>query len=114
MPSRMLPVSTFNAGLAAIPGLRIGDSGFPRLAGASVLVTSDASDEPVYSICSGCIYEGPVTQDIRASPNGPDRQLVPGALLDLSWPKASVEVLRRGGRPGIVATGSKQTNKTSN
>src|SRR5690349_19241273 len=38
-----------------------------------------------------------------ASPKGPARQLVPGALHDLSWPKASWDICRRGGRPGMVA-----------
>lgn len=42
-------------------------------------------------------------QEIIASPNGPVLQAVPGALLDLSWPNASYEGLRRGGLPGIVA-----------
>jgi len=46
-----------------------------------------------------------VTQAMRASPNGPALQLVPGTLLDLSWPKASVEALRSGGLPGMVAGG---------
>lgn len=48
--------------------------------------------------------DGPVTHDINASPKGPVLQFVPGALLDRSWPKVSVEALRIGGRPGIVAT----------
>ena len=101
-PSSALVVSTFNAGLGLTLGLRMGDKGFPTGAEASSFVIGifvELRETP----SSDCIYEGPVTQDIRASPKGPALQLVPGALLDLSWPKTSVEALRRGGRPGMVA-----------
>lgn len=60
-----LAVSTLRDGFA--PGLSIGDSG---------LVVGDTS----------CFKrgEGPVMQEIIASPNGPDLHAVPGALFDLS------------------------------
>lgn len=38
-----------------------------------------------------------------ASPKGPVRQFVPGALQDLSCPKVSCDSWRRGGLPGMVA-----------
>lgn len=99
--SWMTSVSTFRVGFRETPGLRIGDSGFPKVAGASErLGCSDREGAKTDSSCAG---EGPVTQEIRASPNGPALQFVPGALLDLSWPKTSVDALRRGGRPGMVA-----------
>lgn len=103
LASRMLPVSTFNEGFELTPGLRIGDNGFPKALGVSILLLLVESEVMGGVICSDGTGEGPVTQDIRASPNGPVLQLVPGALLDLSWPKASVEAFLRGGRPGIVA-----------
>lgn len=104
IPSRMLFVSTFSAGFAFTPGLRMGDSGFPRALGTSNLLILGVSAVAGGVVCSVGTGEGPVTQDMRASPNGPVLQLVPGALLDLSWPKASVEAFAcRGGRPGIVA-----------
>lgn len=93
-------VSTFSKGFWA-PGLRIGDSGFPNgPPEASSLGTS--AGLTVVDVAE-CMKEGPVTAEIRASPNGPARQLVPGALLDRSCPNASAEAFRRGGRPGIVA-----------
>jgi hypothetical protein len=102
-PSVMLVVSTFKAGLAWL-GLRMGERGLPIGAEASSLMRLESSDvAAVAAFCSDGIYEGPVTQAMRASPKGPVLQLVPGALLDLSWPKASAEGFRRGGRPGIVA-----------
>lgn len=101
MPSRMLLVSTFNAGLTL--GLKIGDRGFPTGAEASSTIMLETSVGPDAS-GSDAMYEGPVTQAMRASPNGPVLQPVPGALLDLSWPKVSAEGFRRGGLPGIVAT----------
>lgn len=100
--SMSLLVSTFSNGLTV--GLRIGDNGFPiGIAFAISILFTWEDSEPGEIPCSEGICEGPVTQDIRASPNGPALQLVPGALLDLSWPKTSVEVLRSGGRPGMVA-----------
>lgn len=101
-PSSILLVSTFKAGFT--PGLKIGDRGFPRGVEVSTMLMTEVSIESgKYVCCCDGIYVGPVTQAIRASPNGPALQLVPGALLDLSWPKASVDALRRGGLPGIVA-----------
>ena len=52
-----------------------------------------------------------MTQDIIASPKGPFLQFVPGALLDRSWPKASVDALRRGGLPGMVAEKGQQAHR---
>lgn len=83
IPSRTLLVSTFKAGFT--PGLKIGDSGFPTGAETSILLIAKVSiGSGTYVCCCNCIYVGPVTQAIRASPNGPALQLVPGALLDLS------------------------------
>lgn len=93
--SRMPPVSSLSKGLGVAPGLRIGDSGLPQTLGGS-----EQGGKLQYWVCTG---EGPVTQAIMASPNGPDRQFVPGALQERSWPKASYEGLRRGGLPGMVA-----------
>jgi hypothetical protein len=81
-PSRMVLVSTFNEGLTL--GLRMGDNGLPIGAEASSLKVWLMSDEPGEELCSEAICDGPVTQDIRASPKGPALQLVPGALLDRS------------------------------
>jgi hypothetical protein len=99
--SWMTSVSTFNAGLVDTPGLRMGDNGFPKVAGASDRV--NCSEVNILQDSSSRAGEGPVTQDIIASPKGPFLQFVPGALLDRSWPKASADALRRGGLPGIVA-----------
>jgi hypothetical protein len=60
-----LAVLTLRDGFA--PGLSIGDSG---------LVIGD--------VCCVRLGEGPVMQEIIASPNGPDLHAVPGALFDLS------------------------------
>jgi hypothetical protein len=82
-PSRILLVSTFKAGFT--PGLNIGDNGFPTGAETSILLVGKVSiDSGKYVCCCNCISVGPVTQAMRASPNGPALQLVPGALLDLS------------------------------
>ena len=70
-------VSTLRAGLADTPGLRIGDRGFPKEA----LTCSEVGR---VAAGSGWAGEGPVTHDIKASPNGPFLQFVPGALLDRS------------------------------
>jgi hypothetical protein len=83
--SLKLVVLTFKSGLGLAIGLMIGDSGL-----VTALGVSDAE-------------VGPVTQETIASPNGPTRQFVPGALQDRSWPKASCDNWRRGGLPGIVA-----------
>jgi hypothetical protein len=101
LASSILLVSTFNVGL----GLRIGESGFAIITDGSCLVTLIASPDPVDASFSNAAPEGPVTQAVRASPNGPVLQPGPGALLDLSWPNtASEAIFRSGGRPGIVAT----------
>ena len=92
---------TFSVGFEVKPGLRIGDSGLPKVTDGSNRL--DCSGLGGARLCSSSAGEGPVTRDMSASPNGPARQFVPGALLDLSWPKASVEFLRKGGRPGMVA-----------
>jgi hypothetical protein len=99
--SWMTSVSTFKAGFDMTPGLRIGDSGFPKVTDGSKRL--GCSGEEKKKECSSCAGEGPVTQDIRASPKGPALQFGPGALLDRSWPKTSVDAFRRGGRPGMVA-----------
>jgi hypothetical protein len=99
--SWMTSVSSFKVGLDMTPGLRIGDSGFPKVTDGSK--RPGCSDEERKKECSSCAAEGPVTQDIKASPKGPAFQFVPGALLDLSWPKTSMDGFRRGGRPGMVA-----------
>jgi hypothetical protein len=91
-----LAVSTLNSGFGLPMGLRMGDSGFAEALGVS-------EDMPGVDCCDSRPGEGPVTQDTMASPNGPTRQFVPGALVDLSWPKFSCESWRRGGLPGIVA-----------
>jgi hypothetical protein len=76
-------VSTVKAGLPLMPELRIGDNGFPMGRGeVSILMLSE--DSRVSTDTSGVDGDGPVTQDIRTSPNGPVLQFVPGALLDLS------------------------------
>ena len=82
MPSRMVVVSTFNEGFTL--GLRMGESGLPIGAEASSLTVWMMSEDPGKMLCSEAKCDGPVTQDIRASPNGPALQLVPGALLDRS------------------------------
>lgn len=92
-----LLVSTFKVGFGVAPGLRMGDS--------DLAVTRGVSEIGNWVVCWACTGEGPVTQAIIASPNGPALQLVPGALQDLSWPKASWESFRIGGLPGIVARG---------
>jgi hypothetical protein len=76
-----LAVSTFNKGFGVAPGLRIGDNGLPG--------TLSRSEELGVVPCWTSTGEGPVTQAIMASPKGPALQFVPGALHDLSWPKAS-------------------------
>lgn len=70
-------MSTLRVGLADTPGLRIGDRGFPKEA----LACSEIGGVVDVSAWAG---EGPVTHDIKASPNGPFLQFVPGALLDRS------------------------------
>jgi hypothetical protein len=90
-----LAVSTFNKGFGVAPGLRIGDNGLP-----GILSNSEKRGALAWWVFTG---EGPVTQAIIASPNGPALQFVPGALQDLSCPKVSYESFRRGGLPGIVA-----------
>ena len=63
-------VSTFSDGF--MPGLRIGKSGLaPALGDPCAMVGV---------ICCASTGEGPVTQEIIASPNGPALQFVPGAL----------------------------------
>lgn len=108
-PSRALgPVSNLRAGLLpGVPGLRMGESGLPRsVLELSVLGTSRPGDGVTVPWLSVCRYDGPVTQETMASPNGPTLQLVPGALLDRSWPNVVSEVaLRSGGLPGMVAAG---------
>lgn len=74
--SGTVAVSTFNDGLGLAPGLGIGDISF--------LGTLWVSKEKGRVNCCAGTGEGPVTRDIIASPNGPDLQLVPGALQDLS------------------------------
>lgn len=74
-------VSTFSAGFGLAPGLMIGDNGLPGIL--------SISEERGGVLCCVRTGEGPVTQAIIASPNGPDLQLEPGALQDLSCPKAS-------------------------
>jgi hypothetical protein len=105
-PSRTLgPVSNLSAGLLpGVPGLRIGESGLPsRVFIVSVFGTSRPGDDDMAAWLSVCRYDGPVTQETIASPNGPTLQLVPGALLDRSWPKVVSDVaLRSGGLPGMV------------
>jgi hypothetical protein len=96
--SATLEVSSFNIGLILLfglaPGLRIGDKGL-------LGILSDSGEKRRSFSC--CIGDGPVTQAINASPKGPALQLVPGALHDLSCPKASYDSFLRGGLPGIVA-----------
>lgn len=65
-------VSTLRVGLA--PGLKIGDSCRPARLGDSCIG---------FASCA-TMGDGPVMQEIIASPNGPALQAVPGALLDLS------------------------------
>jgi len=90
-----LVVSTFRSGLGLVIGLIMGDNGFA--------VAFGVSEKAGVVCCEELPGEGPVTQETIASPNGPARQLVPGALQDLSWPKASCDSWRSGGLPGIVA-----------
>jgi hypothetical protein len=78
-----LAVSTFSSGFGLVMGLIIGDSGF-----VAVLGVSEIAGVFCWESLTG---EGPVTQDTMASPNGPARQFVPGALQDLSWPKVSCD-----------------------
>jgi hypothetical protein len=67
-----LAVSTLRDGFA--PGLKIGESGLPLL----------LSLRDVGVACCVRTGDGPVMQEIIASPKGPDLQAVPGALLDRS------------------------------
>lgn len=63
-------VSTLSNGFA--PGLRIGESGRPE----ALIV----SWEKMEFICCARTGEGPVIQEVIASPKGPALQFVPGAL----------------------------------
>jgi hypothetical protein len=77
-------------------GLMMGDSGFAVGLG----VSAGAPGVLCFDSVTG---DGPVTQETKASPKGPARQFVPGALHDLSWPNVSCDNWRRGGLPGMVA-----------
>ena len=75
-------VSRVKVGFWLTPGLRMGESGFPKELGASNL------EEAIEGSADSGVFwpddDGPVTQAIRASPKGLLLQFVPGALLDLS------------------------------
>jgi hypothetical protein len=71
-----LTVLTLSRGFGVVVGLRIGDSGFP-----GPLSTSEELGGVGACFCTG---DGPVTHETIASPKGPNRQFVPGALHDLS------------------------------
>ena len=101
----LISVSTFNDGFVPTPGLRIGDNGLPSVLEISVLLNTVGSRRLSGVFSSVSTGEGPVMQDIRALPKGSVLQFVPGALLDRSWPKASIEGFFRAGRPGMVAIG---------
>jgi hypothetical protein len=78
-----LAVSTLSVGFGLAIGLTMGDKGFPEALGVSREVAG--------VFCSDWVAEGPVTHETIASPKGPALQFVPGALHDLSWPKASCD-----------------------
>lgn len=71
-----LTVLTLSTGFGVAVGLRIGESGFPE-----PLSTSEDMGGVGDCFCTG---DGPVTHETMASPKGPDRQFVPGALHDRS------------------------------
>jgi hypothetical protein len=69
-------VFTFSSGFGVAVGLGIGESGFPG---------PFSTSEEMSGFCACvCAADGPVTHDTIASPKGPNRQFVPGALHDLS------------------------------
>jgi hypothetical protein len=99
----LMSVSTVNAGFVPTLGLKMGDSGLPRVVEISVMWKTVGSRRLRGLFWSMSTGEGPVMQDIRALPKGSVLQFVPGALLDRSWPKGSTEAFLRAGRPGMVA-----------
>jgi hypothetical protein len=70
-------VSTLNSGFGLAMGLMMGESGLAEILGVSEHIAGVVC-------CDSRPGEGPVTQETMASPNGPARQFVPGALQDLS------------------------------